>query len=76
MENNYLNIRYIYFIDRFPGRPKLKISEHPDGYSAEIGYMGHYMRFRWSTAHHTLDFNLLNHKGSVKMDNFFNQGKF
>jgi len=48
------------------GRPKLKITEHPDGYSMQMGYTGHYMRFRYTYSDHSLDFNIMDYKGSVQ----------
>jgi len=46
------------------GRPKLKITEHPDGYSMQMGYTGKYIRFRYTYSDHSLDFNIMDYKGS------------
>jgi len=55
------------------GRPKLKITEHPDGYSMQMGYTGKYIRFRYTYSDHSLDFNIMGFKGSV---NFRNEPNF
>ena len=37
----------------------------------QIGYTGHYMRFRYTYSDHSLDFNIMDYKGSVQF-----KGKF
>ena len=32
----------------------------------QIGYTGQYMRFRYTYSDHSLDFNIMNYKGSVQ----------
>ena len=54
------------WIVAFLGKPKLKISEHPDGYSIQAGLKGYYMRLRFTNVDNSIDFNILDHKGSVK----------
>merc|ERR1719242_736377 len=61
---------------RSMGRPKLKITEHPDGYSMQIGYTGHYMRFRYTYSDHSLDFNIMDYKGSVQFKGEGGPGTF
>jgi len=48
------------------GRPKFKISEHPDGYSAQFGYEDYYARARYTLKDNSIDFNIMNWKGSAK----------
>lgn len=57
------------------GRPKFKITEHPDGYSMQLGFSGYYMRIRY-TDDNSLDFNIMGYKGSAKyrMDNHYSDG--
>ena len=57
---------YYAIIIWFLGRPKFKISEHPDGYSAQLGFQGHYMRIRYTKSDHSIDFNVFDYKGSIK----------
>jgi len=47
-------------------RPKFKITEHPDGYSIQFGMAGYYMRGRYTTSDNSIDFNIMDHKGSIK----------
>ena len=48
------------------GRPKFKITEHPDGYSIQFGMAGYYMRGRYTASDNSIDFNIMDHKGSIK----------
>lgn len=48
------------------GRPKFKISEHPDGYSAQFGFEDYYMRARYTISDNSIDFNVMDWKGSAK----------
>jgi len=58
------------------GRPKFKITEHPDGYSMQLGFSGYYMRIRYTESDHSLDFNIMGYKGSVKyrLDDHYSDG--
>merc|ERR1740124_1226271 len=51
-----------------PGRPKFKLSQHPDGYSMKIGLseMGLYMRVQFSNADNSVEFTIDDYKGTVK----------
>jgi len=49
------------------GKPKFKISEHPDGYSMQLGFSGHYMRMRYTDSANSIDFNFMDYKGSAKL---------
>jgi len=49
-----------------PGRPKFKLSQHPDGYSMQIGMSGMYMRVQFSNADNSVDFSISDYKGTVK----------
>lgn len=48
------------------GRPKFKISEHPDGYSAQFGFKDDYIRARYTISDNSIDFNVMDWKGSAK----------
>ena len=37
----------------------------------QIGYTGHYMRFRYTYSDHSLDFNIMDYKGSVQFKSKF-----
>lgn len=50
-----------------PGRPKFKLSQHPDGYSMQIGMSGLYMRARYSHVDHSVDFSIADYKGRIKL---------
>ena len=58
------------FISLFAGRPKFKISQHPDGYSVQIGHQGYYMRVRHTSSYghlgDSIDFSIMDYKGSIK----------
>ena len=59
-------VNYPYLTSNFLGRPKFKITEHPDGYSIQFGMAGYYMRGRYTTSDNSIDFNIMDHKGSIK----------
>jgi len=48
------------------GRPKLKISQHPDGYSFQLGYSGYFMRARFDDIGNSIQFTIMDYKGSIK----------
>ena len=51
----------------FLGRPKFKVTEHNDGWSVYLGYGNNrYIQFRYGDIP-SIDFNILNHKGSFKI---------
>lgn len=49
-----------------PGSPKFKVSQHPDGYSLQIGMGGMYIRARFSFADNSVDFAFSDYKGTAK----------
>lgn len=59
-----------------PGSPKFKLSQHPDGYSMQIGMSGFYMRAQYSDVDKSVDFSISDYKGSVKykLPNYRNPG--
>ena len=74
--NYYLHSLNQILFEQHAGRPKFKITEHPDGYSMQIGFTGYYMRIRYTDSDNSLDFNIMGYKGSVKYKlNYGNYGK-
>lgn len=59
-----------------PGRPKFKLSQHPDGYSMQIGMSGLYMRAQYSHVDNSVDFSISDYKGTIKyqLPNYRNPG--
>ena len=66
---NYSMIRIVDYVFKkvgFLGRPKFKISQHPEGYSMQVGVSGYYMQLRFTNNGSSFHFDILNHKGSVR----------
>ena len=59
-------IFYLYYKFRFIGYTRLKISEHPDGYSIQAKVKGYFMRARFNNADNSIDFNIEDNQGSIK----------
>ena len=47
------------------GNPKFKVSQHPDGYSIQVGVDRYFMRMRFSKIDNSIDFSILDYKGSL-----------
>ena len=59
-------VDYVFKKVDFLGRPKFKISQHPEGYSMQVGVSGYYMQLRFTNNGSSFHFDILNHKGSVR----------
>ena len=53
------------------GKPKFKLSQHPDGYSVEVALMGHSMSLNYTESQNrdakSLHFNMFDYSGNVKI---------
>ena len=67
-------IFYLYYNFRCIGYTRLKISEHPDGYSLQAKVKGYFMRVRFTNADNSIYFNIEDNEGSIKFTKreFFN----
>jgi len=64
--NNELDLDMLYFGGAIiPGNPKFKVSQHPDGYSIQVGVDRYFMRMRFSNIDNSIDFSILDYKGSL-----------
>jgi len=61
-----LDLDLIYFGGALiPGNPKFKVSQHPDGYSIQVGVDRYFMRMQFSSIDNSIDFSILDYKGSL-----------
>ena len=51
----------------FSGKPKFKVSQHPDGYSAEGTLMGQSINLNYTNHEQTASFNIFDYSGNVKI---------